>query len=407
MLKPVTDIAIACDEVWKSYRIYEHRSHSLKEKVLTRRNAYDVFWALKGIDLEVRAGTTLGIIGHNGSGKSTLLKTFAKILTPDKGFVDVNGTLSSLLELGIGFHPELTGRENVFLGGSLLGQSRRQVEARYDEIVDFAGIEQFMDMPVKNYSSGMYARLAFAVAVSVEPDILLIDEVLSVGDERFQIKCYERIAEFKAQGRTIVLVSHSLDAIRALCNTAVWLEKGEVRENGVATEVVGNYLREAHTSIARQLESSVHRLGSGDVEIVDVTFLDGAGRESASFQSGEPMTIRMRYRSVNVIPEASCGVAVYRADNQAFVFGQNSKATGVEIPLAASGVIDFTVSELPLLQGRYEVSVALHDDDATTIYDRFDRAHSFSVYHNPVWPGDAGTVHVPSVWKVSTPAVGV
>jgi ABC-type Fe3+/spermidine/putrescine transport system ATPase subunit len=245
------------------------------------------------------------------------------------------------------------------------------------------------------------------VAVSVEPDILLIDEVLSVGDERFQIKCYERIAEFKAQGRTIVLVSHSLDAIRALCNTAVWLEKGEVRENGAATEVVGNYLREAHTSIARQLESSVHRLGSGDVEIVDVTFLDGAGRESASFQSGESMTIRMRYRSVNPIPEASCGVAVYRADNQAFVFGQNSKATGVEIPLAASGVIDFTVPELPLLQGRYEVSVALHDDDATTIYDRFDRAHSFSVYHNPAWPGDAGTVHVPSVWKVSTPAVGV
>jgi lipopolysaccharide transport system ATP-binding protein len=403
----VSDVALACSGVWKSYRIYHHRSHSLKEKVLTRRNAYEVFWALKGIDLEVPAGTTLGIIGHNGSGKSTLLKTFARILTPDRGHVELDGTLSSLLELGIGFHPELTGRENVYLGGSLLGQSRRQVDERYDEIVDFAGIEQFMDMPVKNYSSGMYARLAFAVAISVDPDILLIDEVLSVGDERFQIKCYERIAEFKAQGRTIVLVSHSLDAIRALCSTAVWLEKGEVKENGEATEVVGNYLREAHTSIARQLESADHRLGTGDVEIVEVTFLDSAGREAASFRTGDPMTIRLRYKSAMKVREASCGVAVYRADNQMYVFGQNSTRAGVAIPIGASGVIEFTIPELPLLQSRYEVSVALHDRDASTIYDRFDRAHSFSVYHNPAWPGDAGTVHVASVWKVSTPAVGV
>jgi lipopolysaccharide transport system ATP-binding protein len=403
----MTDLAIACRGVWKSYRIYHHRSHSLKEKVLTRRNAYEVFWALKGIDLEVPAGTTLGIIGHNGSGKSTLLKTFARILTPDKGEVELNGTLSSLLELGIGFHPELTGRENVYLGGSLLGQSRRQVDTRYDAIVDFAGIEQFMDMPVKNYSSGMYARLAFAVAVSVEPEILLIDEVLSVGDERFQMKCYERIAEFKAQGRTIVLVSHSLDAIRALCSKAVWLENGEVRENGAATEVVGNYLREAHTSIARQLESKKHRLGSGDVEIVEVTFLDGAGKESADYQTGESMTIRLRYRSNSNVKEASCGVAVYRADNQAYVFGQNSKAAGVDIALSDTGVIEFTIPELPLLQGRYEISVALHNDDVSTIYDHFDRAHSFSVYHNPAMPGEAGTVHVPCVWKASTPAVGV
>ena len=403
----VTDIALSCSGVWKSYRIYHHRSHSLKEKVLTRRNAYEVFWALKGIDLEVPAGTTLGIIGHNGSGKSTLLKTVARILTPDRGHVELDGTLSSLLELGIGFHPELTGRENVYLGGSLLGQSRRQVDARYDAIVDFAGIEQFMDMPVKNYSSGMYARLAFAVAISVDPDILLIDEVLSVGDERFQMKCYERIGEFKAQGRTIVLVSHSLDAIRALCSTAVWLENGLVRENGDATEVVGNYLREAHTSIARQLESKKHRLGSGDVEIVEVTFLDGAGKESADFQTGESMTIRLQYRCGSNVKDASCGVAVYRADNQAYVFGQNSKAAGVDIPLSATGVIEFTIPELPLLQGRYEISVALHNDDVSTIYDHFDRAHSFSVYHNPAMPGEAGTVHVPSFWKASTPAVGV
>ena len=403
----MSDIALSCRGVWKSYRIYHHRSHSLKEKVLTRRNAYEVFWALKGIDLEVPAGTTLGIIGHNGSGKSTLLKTFARILTPDKGHVELDGTLSSLLELGIGFHPELTGRENVYLGGSLLGQSRRQVEARYDEIVDFAGIEQFMDMPVKNYSSGMYARLAFAVAISVDPDILLIDEVLSVGDERFQIKCYERISEFRAQGKTIVLVSHSLDAIRALCGSAVWLKNGEIREQGDSAAVVGSYLREAHGAVERQLESSAHRLGSGEAEILEVTFLDAAGKEEATFRTGDPMTIRMRYRSAPEVRDASCGVAVYRSDTGAYVFGQNSKAAGVDIPLGGLGTIEFTLPNLPLLQGRYEVSLSLHNNDMTTIFDRFDRAHSFSVYHNPDMPIEGGTVHVASSWKTSTSPVGV
>lgn len=401
------DLALVCTDLWKSYRIYHHRSHSLKERVLTRRNAYEEFWALKGIDLEVPAGTTLGIIGHNGSGKSTLLKTFARILTPDRGVVAVNGTLASLLELGIGFHPELTGRENVFLSGSLLGQSRRQVEARYDDIVAFAGIEPFMDMPVKNYSSGMYARLAFAVAVTVEPDILLIDEVLSVGDERFQVRCYERIAEFRAEGRTIVLVSHSLDAVRALCDTAVWIERGEIRERGDSEQVVESYLREAHRAGERQLESAEHRLGSGDAEILEVVFLDRDGKETSSFRTGDPMTVRLRYRAVTELRDASCGVAVYRADNQAYVFGQNSKAAGVDMSLGTTGTIDFVVPRLPLLQGRYEVSVSLHDTDMITIFDRFDRVHSFSVHHSPLLPIEGGIVHVTSHWKMSTSPVGV
>ncbi len=401
------DNAIECRGIWKSYRIYHHRSNTLKEKVLTRRNAYDEFWALKGIDLDVPAGTTLGIIGRNGSGKSTLLKTFARILTPNRGSVSVHGTLSSLLELGIGFHPELTGRENVYLGGSLLGQSRSQVEERYDDIVEFAGIDPFMDMPVKNYSSGMYARLAFAVAVSIDPDILLIDEVLSVGDERFQIRCYERISELRAQGRTIVLVSHSLDAVRALCAQAVWLDDGEIREQGPAQDVVGSYLREAHGSVARQLASSKHRLGSGDAEIVDAVFLDGDGHPSASFKTGDTLTARLTYKSKTDQLRSSCGVAVYRADNQAYVFGQDSGAAGVDLALTGSGTIEFTVPQLPLLQGQYDVSFSLQAPDMSTIYDHFDRAHSFSVYHNPEFPIEGGTVHVPSEWKTSTSSVVV
>ncbi len=246
------DIAISCDGVWKSYRIYHQRAHTLKEKVLSRAHRYEDFWALKGIDLEVEAGTTIGIIGANGSGKSTLLKTLAKILTPNKGSLTVRGTISPLLELGTGFHPELTGKENVFLAGSLLGQPKKEIEKRYDGIVDFAGIETFMDIPVKNYSSGMYARLAFAVAISVDPEILIVDEVLSVGDEGFQMKCWERISELRAEGRTIVLVSHSLPTVRTLCSKAVWLEKGTVREVGKAADVVADYLAEVHHETAEQ-----------------------------------------------------------------------------------------------------------------------------------------------------------
>jgi len=397
--------AIECRGIWKSYRIYHHRSHTLKEKILTRRNAYDEFWALKGIDLDVPVGTTLGIIGHNGSGKSTLLKTFARILTPNRGSVAVQGTLSSLLELGIGFHPELTGRENVYLGGSLLGQSRSQVEERYDDIVEFAGIDPFMDMPVKNYSSGMYARLAFAVAVSIDPDILLIDEVLSVGDERFQMRCYERISELRAQGRTIVIVSHSLDAVRALCSEVVWLDKGQIREKGPAQEVVGSYLLDAHEKAARQVESPAYRLGSGEALIVDVAFLDGDGKPTANFRTGDTFTLRLTYKSATGPLPASCGVAVYRAENQAYVFGQDSSAKGVDLTLAERGTIEFTVTNLPLLQGRYDVSFSIQAPDMSTIYDNFDRAYSFSVYHNPDFPGDAGAVHVPSQWKISTSPV--
>ena len=178
--------AVVCEEVWKSFRIYHQRSNSLKERVITRRNHFEEFWALKDISLEIPHGATLGIVGSNGSGKSTLLKTIARILTPNKGSVHVEGRMSSLLELGTGFHPELTGRENVFLGGSVMGMSKLELNKNYSGIVEFAGIESFIDMPMKNYSSGMYARLAFALAISVDPEILVIDEVLAVGDEDFQ-----------------------------------------------------------------------------------------------------------------------------------------------------------------------------------------------------------------------------
>ena len=394
--------AIRCDSVWKSYRIYHQRSHSLKERVLTRRNSFEEFWALQDVSFEVPEGSTLGIIGSNGSGKSTLLKVMARILTPNKGRLQTFGTMSSLLELGTGFHPELTGRENVFLAGSLLGQRQKDVEARYDSIVEFAGIADSMDMPVKNYSSGMYARLAFAVAISVEPDILLIDEVLSVGDEAFQMRCYERIAEFRAQGRTIVLVSHALDSIRSLCSDAIWLDKGKIRGLGEAHDVVAEYLSEVHRT-AEHLGAAApaDRYGSQEAEIVEVAMLDPNGTQLPSFRTGEAMTFRIRYTAAEPIPHAACVLQIYRADNLSHVFGQSTQDAGVDVTLGTKGAIEFSIPRLPILKGSYVVTVALQDENGKKVYDCHDRRYSFMVFENPELRLEYGAVHMGGEWRVS------
>ncbi|HEX2023624.1 MAG TPA: ABC transporter ATP-binding protein [Acidimicrobiales bacterium] len=397
------DLAISCEDVWKSYRIYHQRSHTLKEKFLSRRNRYEEFWALKGIDLQVPVGTTLGIIGANGSGKSTLLKTMARILTPNRGRVRVNGSMSSLLELGIGFHPELTGRENVHLSGSLLGQTRREVEARYEGVVEFAGIEEFMDTPVKNYSTGMYARLAFAVAISVEPEILLVDEVLSVGDESFQMRCYERITEFRRKGRTIVLVSHSLDTIRTLCDEAVWVDGGEMRQVGEARDVVASYLAEVHGGPDEDpiLAYTGRRFGSGEAVITDVRFLDAQGEPTNSYCTGERMTIHLDYRAEEVLAEVSCAVSIFRAEPLVHLWSQNTREAGLRLDLAGEGSVEFAIPSLPLLKGGYLVSVALHDPMAKKIYDWHERRYSFMVFENPDLPFAAGIINVPTEWAAS------
>ncbi|MEY2567820.1 MAG: type transport system ATP-binding protein [Actinomycetota bacterium] len=395
-------VAIRCENVWKSYRIYHQRSHSLKERLLTRRNVFEEFWALQDVSFEVPKGSTLGIIGSNGSGKSTLLKVMARILTPNQGRLQTVGTMSSLLELGTGFHPELTGRENVFLAGSLLSQRRKDVEARYDGIVEFAGIADSMDMPVKNYSSGMYARLAFAVAISVEPDILLIDEVLSVGDEAFQMRCYERIAEFRSQGRTIVLVSHALDSIRSLCTDAIWLDKGEIRGMGKAHDVVAEYLTEVHRT-AEHLGAAApaDRFGSMEAEIVEVSMLDQTGTELPAFRTDERMTFRIKYTAREPIADAACVLQIYRADNLSHVYGHSTADAGISFTLGKTGVIEFSIPRLPLLKGSYVVSVALQPEHGKRVYDCHDRRYSFMVFENPQLPVEYGDVHMGGEWELS------
>ncbi|MEB0001340.1 ABC transporter ATP-binding protein [Cryobacterium sp. 10I1] len=239
----MNEIAVTVDHLSKKFRLYHERNQSIKSAVMRgRRSIHEDFWALKDVSFEVPTGSTFGLIGSNGSGKSTLLKCLAKIYAPEKGSITYGGKIAALLEVGSGFHPELSGRENVFLNGSILGMSKKEVTRKFDEIVDFSGVEQFIDQPVKNYSSGMYVRLGFAIAINVDPDILVVDEVLAVGDAEFQEKCKQKFIDFKTAGRTVILVSHSMSMVSDMCDRAAWLNHGELVTDGDAQATIDSYL---------------------------------------------------------------------------------------------------------------------------------------------------------------------
>lgn len=238
----MTNTAVSVEHVSKKFRLYHERNQSLKSAVMRRRRTvHEDFWALKDVSFDVPEGSTFGLIGSNGSGKSTLLKCLANIYTPTEGAIRSNGKIAALLEVGSGFHPELSGRENIYLNGSILGMSRKSVDARFDQIVEFSGVSEFIDQPVKNYSSGMYVRLGFSVAIHVEPEILIVDEVLAVGDAEFQAKCSEKFAEFKKDGRTVILVSHSMGMVKEMCDKVAWLHKGSFVAAGDAAHTIAKY----------------------------------------------------------------------------------------------------------------------------------------------------------------------
>ncbi|HDD64925.1 MAG TPA: ABC transporter ATP-binding protein [Firmicutes bacterium] len=236
-------VVIELKNVSKKFRLYHEKTRSLKERILGRsRNVYEELWALKDINLEIKKGETVGIIGVNGSGKTTLLKLIAKILYPTEGEIITKGKIATLIELGAGFHPDLTGRENVYLNGAILRMTKREIDEKFDDIVKFAEIEKFIDIPLRNYSSGMKMRLGFSIAIHVNPDILLVDEVLAVGDAAFKQKCYEKIREFQKQEKTILYVSHNLESVKNLCNWTIWLDKGIIKEKGKPDRVIDAYL---------------------------------------------------------------------------------------------------------------------------------------------------------------------
>jgi len=286
-------IAVRFDQVSRKFILHRERARSIQESVfsLFRRNKdpREEFWALRDISFTVEQGETVGIIGPNGAGKSTLLKLISRILEPTSGRIEVNGKMGALLELGAGFHPDLTGRENIYLNGSILGLSRAQIRQKMDQIIAFAELERFIDVPVKHYSSGMYVRLGFSVAVHTDPEILLVDEVLAVGDVAFQRKCLERIDHARQQGVTILFVSHSAETVRHVCSRALWLDEGRLVADGSAEAVVARYLDHSWTTQegGPKVEgSNERRWGSGVVQIVGVRILDGEGQERQHFQVG-------------------------------------------------------------------------------------------------------------------------
>ncbi len=437
--------AIELEGVSKRFILRYDRPRSFQELFLKAvhgdvRKPAVPFWALRNVTYTVQEGEVLGIIGENGSGKSTLLKLIARILEPTEGHIRVRGSVAALLELGAGFHPDLTGRENIYLNSSILGLTRAETSRRLDEIVAFAELEQFIDLPVRHYSSGMYVRLGFSVATCMDPQILLIDEILAVGDLAFQGKCMERIAKLRQAGTTIAFVTHDIEQVRTLCTRAIWLDRGVVRASGLSERVIDAYysrissLQEecmARSQRAREQELAAstkasdaptfhaevngevvelpplndggpldRRWGSREVEITGVRFLDRNGQERHLFHTGEPFTARLMFKAHQRVERPVFGLALHRSDGST-IAGPNTLTS--KFPIAAvegTGYVDYHVDVLPLFEGVYDLTVSIYDETLTHAYD-----HQYRFYPFRVQPGNLrqvlGFFYIPCTWSMA------
>lgn len=400
--------AIRFENVSKRFVFTPDKPHTLLDSLITavsRRNqtAEQELWAVRNVSFDVYPGDSLGIVGRNGSGKSTMLKLAARILQPTDGRVWTRGRLSALLELGAGFHPDLTGRENIYLNGSVLGLNKKTIQRHFDSVVDFSGLAEFIDMPVKHYSSGMYMRLGFSVAVHVEPDILIVDEILAVGDQAFQDKCVQKIYELQRAGVTIILVSHNLDTIRTLCSHLIWVEHGAVRMTGRSEEVIGPYLDHYRDRLNLTLDNSngskgFLRWGTGEIKITHFRLLNAAGREQTTFKSGDAITAEFTYEAREPIPEPEFGLAIFREDGL-HVSGPNSQVGGLSLPLVEGrGVIRCRIDPLPLVPATYQVTAAIYDKLGTHPYDHHDKAYLLRVIPQGA-EQRPGVVELPAEWE--------
>ena len=374
------DIVINLEKVCKRYTLKHRGGRTLKAAVIDllrgRRGTNRDFWALKDISFQVKAGQTVGIIGANGAGKSTLLGLISRTSLPTSGHIDTRGTISSLLELGAGFHPDLSGRENVYLYGAIMGISRRQMQSRFDETVAFAGLSDWIDEPVKHYSSGMYVRLGFAVAVEVDPAILIIDEVLAVGDVAFQRKCMQRIEDFKRRGKTMIVVSHDLSTIRAISDQILLLDNGRIVCAGDPNTVVTEYQwlsRERHET-AKQKE-----WGTREVLITEVEFFDEQGMKTNKFRWNGAVEARIHFDAIGRIPNPVFGFALHAA-NGLLIYGSNTQVEGFDIPsIEGKGCVRLRVDRLAMATGAYLFSFSVHSPDHLTNYHRLDNKFPIAV----------------------------
>ena len=393
--------AITANNLGKWYRVQGSVAPTLLGTLTQwmRGGRVERFWAMKDVSFEIPRGRTVGVIGPNGSGKSSLLGLVAGTIYPSEGTVRAEGRVASLLELGAGFHSELTGRENVFLNAAILGIPREDVKKRFDHIVEFAGLREFIDMPVKHYSSGMYVRLGFAVAVETDPDVLLVDEVLAVGDIAFQLKCLGRIREFQRKGKTILFVSHALQTVEEFCHEAFLIHHGKLVERGDPSEVILKYIR-SYMGEGGQIQTQEY--GTREVEIAGVTLRDGAGRETGIFTAGQPMWIDIAYRAKKRIEKPVFGFSL-KTGNGFFVFGSNTQIEKFPIDsIEGEGTIRLKLDPLTVMQGNFFLSLSIHSWDHTVQYHRREDWYPFAV-KNPT--GALGLFRLNNSWE-QRPASG-
>jgi ABC-type polysaccharide/polyol phosphate transport system ATPase subunit len=389
---------IRVEDVSRSFRVRPRDERSLKSLVLSRGRARGVdVWALRGVSFAVDPGSAVGLVGRNGSGKSTLLRVLSSIIVPTSGRVDVGGRVGTLLELGAGFHPDFTGRENVFLNGSILGLKRAYIREQLDEIVAFAELEDFIDLPVRTYSSGMYMRLGFAVAAHLAADVLLLDEVFAVGDEAFQRKCFGKIFDFKRGGGTIVFVSHDASAVERLCERTILLREGRVAFDGSTHDALTAYHRLlADERDPAEREAGLSEWGSGDARIADVRLCGSEGEQRAQFLSGEPLSLRLGLAAERHVPPPRLSYEL-RDESGRLVAGGGVDTAELGWPDGRGELtVRFDVDALPLADGRFRLALALADDESGQIYHRLAQAASFVVYPES---GERGTVLLDGRWS--------
>lgn len=403
-----SDIAIRVNNLGKCYEIYDRPKDRLKQFLLPRwhrligqlpKQYYREFWAMKDVSFEVKRGETVGIIGRNGAGKSTLLQLICGTINPTSGSIDVNGRVAALLELGAGFNPEFTGRENIYLNGQLFGLTNTEMNERYEDIIAFADIGDFIEQPVKTYSSGMYVRLAFSVAVHIDPQILVIDEALAVGDIFFQMKCIDRMEEIRKQGTTILFVSHALEQVKRFCESAIWIENGQVRLYGDSNYVTDQYRDGA-------LRQMVTRNTVNNCDEVNVpvpcnnlpAMICTVHLSKTKLAPFEPLTVNIQYQVVSeIIPKLQVGVAIRDAKGT-YVFGINTYLDEIPIPnVKGKHVIKYIIPKLPLLTGQYALDVGLHTDNSMVCLDYIAAAGLISI-EAPYF--SEGLVYIEHTWEV-------
>lgn len=406
----MSDIAIRAEGLGKAYKITHQlgegarRYRTLREDLIkyvqsrfnrSQSPSVEIIWALRDVSFELERGTALGVIGRNGAGKSTLLKLLSRITRPSEGEADVYGRIGSLLEVGTGFHPELTGRENIFLNGAVLGMKRHEIQQRFDEIVEFSGVEKFLDTPVKRYSSGMYMRLAFSVAAHLETEILLVDEVLAVGDAAFQRKCLGKMGDVARAGRTVIFVSHQMAAVQTLCEKTLLLDQGRLRNIGVSSEIVREYIK-------NKIPQSAHfspnhpRRGTGLARYTQARILDESGQNRNSLPMGGKLIVELEFKAQNPIQTPNFGVRIYNMLKQDVVAWRTEETIG-EIPkLTMGGTVRLQVDELNLMPGIYYMALGLSDGFET--HDLIEEALELEIVPHSIYPTGRIPSRSPSIF---------